>query len=261
MPLQVTKLGGGEVEVTVEVGRPVKELRSEVAEKLGVDAACVGLAHGSTNLADEDPVPDGVVNVLVSKLAWIDDGTGRIEDMGGGHCRIGGGAGKGDTKFNAMCDVALTDGEQYFEVEVCSGTGPFIGIATKKSFGPGYKLKGAFLGGPGNLADGGALLRGGFSKEVVQGAVIGVQLDLKTEDSVGMTFWHDGRCLGPGILASRPAGEAVYPVVSARSAGDAFTLRLCPPPGPEAVAAAEAAHHLLVDNMASGKKRPIDCLL
>jgi len=167
-------------------------------------------------------------------LPWIDDGTGRIQDKGNGCFEVTGEKEKGDKKYNAMCNVAFAVGEHFFEVEVCSGRGAFIGITTKNGFGDGYKLRAALLGGPGNLSNGSAGLRTGFSKEVVPGAVVGVQLDLREEEKVAVTFWRDGRCLGRAIEVTRPAGEAVFPVVSAKSVGDAFAIRIGPVPDKEA---------------------------
>ena len=45
---------------------------------------------------------------------------------------------------------------------------PFVGVASEAGFAAGYKCKGLFFGGPGNLSDGGALVRSHFGEPICQ---------------------------------------------------------------------------------------------
>lgn len=60
----------------------------------------------------------------------------------------------------------------------------------------GYKCKGLFYGGPGNLSDGSAALRTNFGDEVHQGDVIGVLIQ-RDGARLRMILYHNARCLGP----------------------------------------------------------------
>lgn len=114
---------------------------------------------------------------------------------------------------------------QYFEIDVQElQKSCFIGVASEKGFAPGYKCKGLFFGGPGNLSSGGALVRPGFGKPIKKGAVIGVLVQI-SEEAVTVVFYQNGRCLGPGFVAERSVPSDVFPVVSTSSDGDRFAIR------------------------------------
>ena len=70
---------------------------------------------------------------------------------------------QGDAPVNAMFSRPIASGE-YFEVTCESGKGAFLGLGTEKAFAQGYKCRGLFFGGPGNLANGSGLLKGGFGE-------------------------------------------------------------------------------------------------
>eukprot|EP00928_Gymnodinium_smaydae_P046649 TRINITY_DN31092_c0_g1_i1.p1 TRINITY_DN31092_c0_g1~~TRINITY_DN31092_c0_g1_i1.p1 ORF type:complete len:381 (-),score=56.10 TRINITY_DN31092_c0_g1_i1:139-1281(-) len=227
MALVVTLASGQVLEVSTTPGSPVADLRSEVGRQLGAEPACLELFSGETVLEDSDVVPEGSVGVFRCHFPWIDDSTERVVDLGGGALSFGGEEKKGDSKFNALCDVPFTSGTAYFEVEVLSGDGAWVGVTTKAGFGPGYKLKGLMFGGPGNLSNGSGGLVTGFADQVKTGDIIGVDLDLSNQDTVDVTFWQSGKCLGKAFAACpRPSGAAVFPVVSGKSVGDSFRLSL-----------------------------------
>lgn len=122
-------------------------------------------------LADEDSVPDAPVTVVLLRLPWQAAEAGAVKDLGGGELEIAGEERK--SKSNALCELGFASGTEYFEVEVLEGEGAFIGVATRAGFAEGYKLRGLFFGGPGNLSDGRGGLRTSFGNPVKKGSVIG----------------------------------------------------------------------------------------
>jgi len=206
----------------------VADLRREVGEKLDKPSSLVTIFLDERILEDADVVPEGTISVVLSALPWLDDGTERIKDAGGGVFLVAGDEKKGDAKFNALCEVGFIGGEQYFEVEILEGgRGAWVGVTTKAGFDAGYKLKGLMFGGPGNLSDGSRGLRFGFGEDVKAGDVVGVLLDLSDPSTVGATFFQGERCLGKAFAdCPRTSGEAVYPVVSTGQVGSRFRISL-----------------------------------
>jgi hypothetical protein len=45
-----------------------------------------------------------------------------------------------------------------------------------------------------------------------------------------VTFYQDGRCLGPAFRTAVNVGEDIFPVVRANDKGDHFSIQWCPPP-------------------------------
>ena len=184
-------------------------------------------ASGSV-LADEDKVPDSQVTVVLVRLPWVGATPEKVKDLGGGEFEIvDEEEKKGSSKTNALCEVGFSSGMEYFEIEVIEGSGPFIGVTTKPGFHEGWKIKGLFFGGPGNLSNGSAGLRTQFGEEVKTGSVIGVALDLSNDKAVGLTFWEGDTCLGEAFKdCPREPGALVFPVVCANKSGDRFKLSL-----------------------------------
>jgi len=112
------------------------------------------------------------------------------------------------------------------------GESCFIGVATEEGFGQGWKIKGLFFGG--NLSDGGGLVRQRFGEWIKQGMKIGVLVEYDSE-AITVTFYQDGRCLGPAFKAKRLSSGEVFPVVKANRDGDRFAISF-----PEAPPAARA---------------------
>jgi len=239
MCLCVLLASGAPVPVDTQPRSQTVDLRKEVGERLGRDVAVVGLSAGGRLLEDHDEVPDGTaISVLLYHLPWLDDGSGRILDAGDGAFAVTGEAMARDVMFNALCDAAFSGGQQYFEVEVLQGDGAWIGVGTKADFGAGYRVKGVFFGGPGNITDGGRLVRKQFGTHVESGDVIGVDLDLSDPGCLTVAFHQNGKYLGvatSGRTREEP-GSPLFPLVSAKQAGDRFRLslrrRLRPPPPP-----------------------------
>lgn len=155
---------------------------------------------------------------------WLDDGSGSVNCFTDAPEFEIVGRAKGDSPTNARCTTSLSSG-QYFEVDVLElQKSCFIGVSSSQGFAQGYKCKGLFFGGPGNLSSGGALVRGGFGEKITKGMVIGVLVQISAE-AVTVTFYQNGRCLGPGFVAERSTPAEVFPVVSASSDGDRFAIR------------------------------------
>ena len=123
--------------------------------------------------------------------------------------------------------MGFSSGTEYFEVEVLEGSGAFIGVTTRNGFLEGYKIKGLFFGGPGNLSNGSGGLRTQFGEQVKAGSVIGVALDLTDESTVSVTFWEGDVCLGEAFKGCpRQPGAMVFPAVCANKVQDRFKLSL-----------------------------------
>lgn len=148
--------------------------------------------------------------------------------------------GKGDSKANAiLTGDDLKAGITSWEFDIKEGQGMFVGLGTQENFGAGYKLKGLLYGGPGNLSDGGSLLKGGWGPKFGAGDKINMKIDIgptstkvafsKNGEGLGVAFnlqgWEDGVKLRP-IISMGAKGECVaIKEVSAEgtfeSAGDA----------------------------------------
>lgn len=228
MAFQVTLASGKEIKTTVAAGGRVGDLRQEVVETLDQHPRSVELNSGGNVLADEDKVPDSQVTIVLVRLPWVGATPEKVKDLGGGEFQIvDEEEKKGGSKCNALCEVGFSSGTEYFEVEVVEGSGAFIGVSTKAGFSEGYKIKGLFFGGPGNLSNGSAGLRTQFGQEVKPGSVIGVTLDLTDEKTVGITFWEGDTCLGEAFKdCAREPGAMVFPAVCASHSGDRFKLSL-----------------------------------
>lgn len=98
-----------------------------------------------------------------------------------------------------------------------------VGVTTAPGFGTYWSLSGLFNG---NQTDRGVSPSTGVSQRVVDGAVLGVALDING-DTVTVTFFRDGCCLGPGLRTTcADPSAAIYPVVSAGHTGDTFSIRV-----------------------------------
>ncbi|CAK9079276.1 unnamed protein product [Durusdinium trenchii] len=178
-------------------------------------------------LADEDVVPDAQITVVLVRLPWVGAPEDHVKDLGGGEFEIVGEEKKGSSKYNALCGVGFSSGKEYFEVQVIEGSGAFIGVTTKAGFAEGYKIKGLFFGGPGNLSNGSAGLKTSFGEPVKKGSVIGVTLDLTDEATVGVSFWQGGTSIGEAFKGCpRQPGAMVFPAVCASKVHDRFVLSL-----------------------------------
>lgn len=153
---------------------------------------------------------------------WIDDGSGCIKCEPDSPEFCVEGKPNGDSPVNARWSACLASG-QYFEVDILEhAQSTFLGVATEEGFAQGYKCKGLFFGR--NLSDGGGLVREGFGENFSKGMKIGVLTEFEGE-TIKLTFYQDGRCLGPGFASKRKTDRPVYPVVKAGHDGNRYAIR------------------------------------
>lgn len=167
---------------------------------------------------------------------FVDDGSGAVKAKHGQYVVQGKSA--GDSPVNARFTKELASGS-YFEVKVAElkGSSVFIGVGTEEGFKQGYRNKGLYYGGPGNLSDGSAASKLGFGDSVEKGDIIGVLLEKcrivspVAEETITLTLYHNKRCLGPAFVSqmAKP-GSAIYPIVCSGADGDKFMLRFCSAP-------------------------------
>ena len=152
---------------------------------------------------------------------WEDDGSTMVKSAPNSseftiHGKPGG------NPVNALYSQPLA-ARQYFEIDVlASDHGASVGITTRASFAKGWKCRGLFFGG--NLSNGGALVRSKFGDTPKTGMTIGVLTEI-TEESVTVTFYQDGRCLGPAFQSKRSTQAEIFPVVHSSGEGDRFAIR------------------------------------
>lgn len=160
-------------------------------------------------------------------MTWHDDGSDSIKAEAN-EFTVSGKKSSG-TPSNARFGTAVTPESGYFEVEVLDlgADSCFIGVGTEEGFKEGWRCKGLFFGGPGNTSSGGALVKGSYGDAITKGMKVGVLVEFidEPEKKVHVTFYQDGRCLGPAFSSKRcdPAAD-VYPVVHTNSEGDRFKI-------------------------------------
>ena len=101
----------------------------------------------------------------------------------------------------------------YFELERF-GEKSALGWITEEDFGPGYRAKGMLYNNF-NLVNIGYLISMGYTKNIGNYGKVGTLLE-RTQDSIDVYFYHNGRCLGCGFkLTDRKSLDKVwYPCIS-----------------------------------------------
>eukprot|EP00928_Gymnodinium_smaydae_P055156 TRINITY_DN38752_c0_g1_i1.p1 TRINITY_DN38752_c0_g1~~TRINITY_DN38752_c0_g1_i1.p1 ORF type:complete len:333 (-),score=53.39 TRINITY_DN38752_c0_g1_i1:124-1122(-) len=166
--------------------------------------------------------------VASSDGTWVDDFSEAVKAKGGSF-QVKGKA-PGDSPVNARFSKSLTSG-QYFEVKIADLRGhAAIGVTTEAGFKKGYGIRGLLFNG--NLSNGNQLIKADFGDFHKTGDVIGVLfescriLSPVKEETVTVTFYQNGRCLGPAYVSKMlNPGTEVFPVISAGSEGDKFMIR------------------------------------
>ena len=69
------------------------------------------------------------------------------KDQSGGH------------QFNAIWIDEVESNVAVWRFKITQGKGIWIGVGTEDGFAESYRIKGLLFGGPGNLSDGGALVK------------------------------------------------------------------------------------------------------
>eukprot|EP00913_Durusdinium_trenchii_P019915 g18720.t1 len=213
----------------------VKEVTEEEEVVQGIDAATTALKGG-------EPTAFLQQTNKVSRVAHAveaDDGSEAVQDGQDGSFHVSGKA-KGDAPVCALYSEAISSGE-YFEV-----TCEQLKESTEAAFAKGYKCRGLFFGGPGNLANGGGLLRGNFGDGLQTGSVVGFLSDIESS-TVKVTFMTCGSGIFPpngymdnksfcnvlqvdGCPVCQDPSAPIFPVIQAKADGDKFRIVKATPP-------------------------------
>jgi len=166
---------------------------------------------------------------------WVDDGSNAVQAGSTATEFVIRGKPSAGSPVNARFTEPLTPEVGYFEIDVVEGgAGAFVGVTTLASFKKGWGCKGLFFGG--NLSNGGALVQSKFGEHLAPGMTIGVRCEFVegAERQVRITFWQDGKCLGPAFLSKMAdAAAEVFPCVHANGDNDKYVIRMggTPPAG------------------------------
>lgn len=175
-------------------------------------------------------------------MSWVDDSQGFVKPGSSPVEFVIEGKATSGTPVNARFSTALTQEAGYFEISAVSVKDScFIGVTSANSFKKGWGCKGLLFGR--NLSSGSALVHGDFGPKVETGSTVGVLTEFQGEGAdrkIAVTFWHDGKCLGPAFLSklADPTTE-VFPMVQCSKDGDRFAIAF--PAAPAMDAPAEAA--------------------
>lgn len=115
-------------------------------------------------------------------------------------------------------------GAGYYEFEVRGSSGLWIGITSEDKFGEGYKTKGLFFGGPGNLADGSGLIIGEWGPAIADNDLIGMLIELENQN-LKIAFSKNGFGLGVAYFISDWTIAPFHPAVSLESEGQSVTIK------------------------------------
>merc|ERR1711935_26832 len=124
-------------------------------------------------------------STVAAVMSWLADDSGLVQVDGASlTC-------SGAKKANAIFAGEDAEGVSCWEFDIKNGEGFWVGMATQENFGSGYKLKGLMYGGPGNLSDGGALLKGKWGPRFGAGDKIKMRLEV-VSDSASIAFAKNG---------------------------------------------------------------------
>ena len=152
-------------------------------------------------------------------MAFADDGAGFLVAAGRDVACVLSAAG---TKGNALFSAG---GSGLYNFSMRGPPGAWVGVSTKEQFGAGWKLKGLFYGGPGNLADGSGLLSGGWGPQFGEGDKIGMRLE-QAGNRASLAFSKNGAPLGTAYDIEGWSGGELRPCVSLDTAGQGVTLEV-----------------------------------
>lgn len=147
---------------------------------------------------------------------WRSDGSNLIAIAGATVSFIGASSGN---KGNALLDRG---GSGIFNFSI-DGPGAWVGVSTASHFKPSWALKGLLYGGPGNLADGSALVAGRWGPICERGDTLSMRVE-QTPTTASVAFARNGEGLGVAFDIAGWNGGALHPVVSLGDAGEAVTL-------------------------------------
>jgi len=164
-------------------------------------------------------------------MSWQGDDSGLIQAEGASvSC-------SGAKKANAIFLGEGAAGVSCWEFNIQAGQGLWVGLATEDNFGSGYKLKGLLYGGPGNLSDGGALLKGKWGPKFGPGDKIKMRLDVAS-DSASVAFAKNNEGLGTAFdIQGWTGGSSLRPVVSFDASGQSVEISSVPAGGEDSFCA------------------------
>ena len=160
---------------------------------------------------------------MAAAAQWTVDGSGVLAASGGAVRCVADAAG---SKGNAVWGGA--GGSGHYTLRLSGPPGAWVGVCTQAGFAAGWRLRGLFYGGPGNLADGSSLVAGGWGPAFGEGDTIGMRVE-QGAGAVSLAFTKNGEPLGEAFNVSGWAGGAVHPAVSLDTAGQGVELLLAPP--------------------------------
>jgi len=126
----------------------------------------------------------------------------------------------GGSKGNALWS---SGGSGVYNVTLEGPSGAWVGVCPADRFAAGWAMKGLFFGGPGNLADGGALVASQWGPALNGGDVVSMRVEQRA-DAASVAFAVNGAGLGVAFDIEGWAGGALRPAVSLDAAGQAATL-------------------------------------
>jgi len=153
-------------------------------------------------------------------MSWTDDGSDNKLALSGSEAKYSPVAGGSSSKANAIWSEG---GTGLWQFSVSGESGTWIGVSTADRFGPGYRMKGLFFGGPGNLSDGNSLVTGQWGPEFGDGDVIGLKIE-QTGDHLTVAYSKNGASLGVAFDISGWTYGEVRPAISMDTSGQAVTI-------------------------------------
>lgn len=164
---------------------------------------------------------------------WQLDGSGALAAAGAALTFIGAAGAKGNAVWAA-------GGSALYEITLSGPPGAWVGVCAPSRFAAGWANKGLFYGGPGNLADGGALITPSWGPELADGDVVRMRVE-QAGGAATVAFSLNGRALGTAFdIAGWADATELRPCVSLDAPGQRAALAAVPGALPPLAAFARA---------------------
>ena len=155
-------------------------------------------------------------------MSWQVDSSARLAASSGEVRLVA--EGRGDSKANAMwVEASEADTCAIWRLKVTEGDGIWAGVCTEDRFGAGWALKALLYGGPGNLSDGGSLVKGKWGPKLGKGDSLDMKISVEAE-RLTVEFGLNGSYLGVAFDIVGWTEAALRPVVSLSGKGDSVTI-------------------------------------
>ena len=150
---------------------------------------------------------------------WLTDGSGVLTAEGASvSCTAPSPGNKGNALLHS------SSGSGLYTFRVSGSAGGWVGVAPRSKFGAAWAMKGLFLGGPGNLADGGGLVAGGWGPALRGGDTLVMRVE-QAPGRASLAFSRNGAPLGLAFdIVGWAGGEPLHPAVSLDEAGQGVAL-------------------------------------